>query len=58
MCFLVYKYKSQCFQEFSDYIVIGSRIGQPWFKSDGIKEENIRIDNLFFKRVTDIIINP
>ena len=51
VCFPVSTYKSQCFKIFYDFI-LGHGLDSPGFKSNGI----IRNDNLFFKRVTDIII--
>ena len=54
MCFPVSTYKSQCFQEFYDFI-LGHSLDSPGLNRMGLKKDK-RNDNLFFKRVTDIII--
>ena len=47
-------YKSQCFKEFYDFI-LGQGWDSPGLNRIGLKKD-MRNDNLFFKRVTDIII--
>ena len=50
MCFPVSTYKSQCFKEFYDFM-----LDSPGLNRMGLKKE-MRNDNLFIKRVTDITI--
>ena len=47
-------YKSQCFKEFYDFI-LGHGLDSPRLNRMGLKKD-MKNDNLFFKRVTDIII--
>ena len=54
MCFPVSTYKSQFFKEFYDFI-LGLGLDSPVLNRMGLKKD-MRDDNLFFKRVTDIII--
>ena len=56
MCFPVSTYKSQCFNEFYDFI-LGYGLDISGLNRMGLKKDNMRNDNLFFKRVTDIIIS-
>ena len=55
MCFSVSIYQSQSFKEFSDFI-LGHGLDSPGLNRMGLKED-LRNDNLFFKRVTDRIIS-
>ena len=54
MCFPVSIYKSQCFKEFYGFI-LGHGLDSPGLNPIGLKKD-MKNDNLFFKRVTDIII--
>ena len=54
VCFPVSTYKSQCFKEFYDFI-LGHGLDSPGLHRMGLKKD-MRNDNLFFKRVTVIII--
>ena len=47
-------YKSQCFKKFYDFI-LGHGLDSPGLNRMGLKKD-MRNDNLFFKKVTDIII--
>ena len=47
-------YKSQCFKEFYEFI-LGHGLDRSGLNQMGVKKD-MRNDNLFFKRVTDIII--
>ena len=47
-------YKSQCFKEFYDFILVHG-LSSPGLNRMGLKKD-MRNDNLFFKKVTDIII--
>ena len=47
-------YKSHCFKELHDFI-LSYGLDSPGLNRMGLKKDN-RNDNLFFKRVTDIII--
>ena len=53
MCFPVSTYKSQCFKEFYD-LILDPGLDCPGFNRMGLNKD-MRNDNLFFKRVTDII---
>ena len=55
MCFPVSTYKSQCFNEFYDFI-LGPGWDSPGLNRIGLKKD-MRNDNLFCKSVTDIIIS-
>ena len=54
MCFPVTTYKSQCFKGFYEFI-LSHRLGSLGLNRVGLKKAMIN-DNLFFKRVMDIII--
>ena len=54
LCFPESAYKSQCFKEFYDFI-LDHGLDSPGLNRMGLKKD-MRNDNLFFKRVTDIII--
>ena len=55
MCFPVSTFKSsQCFKEFYDFI-LGRGLNSPGLNRMGLKKD-MRNENSFFKRVTDIII--
>ena len=53
MCFPVSTFKSQCFKEFYNFI-LGHGLDSPSLNRMRLKKD-MRIDNLFFKRVTEII---
>ena len=53
MCFPVSTYNSQCFDEFYDFI-LGHGLDHLGLNRMGLKK-HMRNDNLFFKRVTNII---
>ena len=55
MCFPISTYISQYFKEFYDFI-LGHGMDSPGLNPIGLKKD-MRNDNLFFKRVTDIIIS-
>ena len=55
VCFPVSTYKSQCFMEFYDFI-LGHGLDSPGLNRTGLKKD-MRNDNLFFKKGTDIIIS-
>ena len=55
MCFPATTYKSQCFKKFYDFIILGHGLDSPGVNRMGLKKDMWN-DNLFFKRVTDIII--
>ena len=54
MGFPVSTYKSQCYKELYDFI-LGQGLDNPGLNRMGLKMD-VRNDNLFFKRVMDIII--
>ena len=55
VCFSVSTYKSQCFKELYDFI-LGHGLDSPGLNRMGLKKD-MRNNNLFFKRVTNIIIS-
>ena len=52
VCFQLYTYKSQCFKKFYEFI-LGHGLDRPDLNRMTLKKD---MRNLFFKRVTDIII--
>ena len=55
VCFPVSTYKYQCYKEFYDFI-LGHGLDNPGSNRMGLKKDMRNDNNLFFKRVTDIII--